>query len=102
MTDTEILLTGYARLPKGITAAELYKTVGIAVLVDRKTGIILDIECSLATDLAKEFVSRLAKGHNLKEFQKIEKEFDKHYYGSAKKAIITAIKSCCDQYNQIL
>jgi hypothetical protein len=102
LTDSEILITGYARLPKGITAAELYKTVGIAVLVDKETGVILDIECSLATNLARQFVRRIAKGHNLNNFESIEKEFDKHYYGSATKAITSAIKSCSDKYNQIL
>lgn len=102
MSENEILLTGYARLPKGITATEIYGSVAIGILADIKTGTIMDIECSLVTGLARNFVRRLVKGHNLKEFDKIEAVFTKHYYGSAEKALITAIKRCCDKYIQII
>lgn len=102
MTENEILLTGYARLPKGITATEIYGSVAIGILADQQTGTIMDIECSLVTELARNFVRRLVKGHNLLEFEKIEAEFTKHYYGSAEKALITAIKRCCDKYKQII
>jgi len=102
LSGNEILLTGYARLPKGITATEIYGSVAIGILADKKTGTIMDIECSLVTELARNFVKRLVKGHNLKEFDKIEAVLTKHYYGSAEKALITAIKRCCDKYNQII
>lgn len=102
MLEDEILLTGYARLPKGITATEIYGSVAVGILANVKTGEILDIECSLVTDLARNFVRRIVKGHNLLAFDKIEDVFSKHYYGSAEKALVTAIKRCCDKYIQII
>lgn len=98
----EILLTGYAMLPKGITATKLYGVVAVGILVDKKTGIILDFECSLTTELAKKFINKLVVSHTLREFEYIEEIIQNHYHGSAQKAIITAIKSCCNQYYQIL
>ncbi len=98
----EILLTGYAMLPKGITATKLYGVVGIAVLVEKETSVILDFECSLATNLAKEYVKKLVVGSKLKEYEKIEERIINHYHGAAQKAIATAIKSCSAQYYQLL
>jgi len=98
----EILLTGYAMLPKGITATKLYGVVGVAVLVEKETSVILDFECSLATNLAKEYVKKLVIGCRLKEYEKIEEKILTHYHGAAQKAIVTAIKSCSSQYYQII
>jgi hypothetical protein len=102
LLENEILLTGYARLPKGITATEIYGSVAVGILADIKTGEIIDIECSLVTDLARNFVRSIVKGHNLLEFDKIEAVFAKRYYGSAEKALVTAIKRCSDKYIQII
>jgi len=52
--------------------------------------------------LARNFVKRIVKGHNLLEFDKIETVFTKRYYGSAEKALVTAIKRCSDKYIQII
>lgn len=89
-------------MPKGITATEIYGSVAVGILADIKTGEIIDIECSLVTNLARNFVRSIVKGHNLLEFDKIEKVFAKRYYGSAEKALITAIKRCSDKYIQII
>lgn len=102
MLENEILLTGYARLPKGITATEIYGSVAVGILANIETGEILDIECSLVTDLARNFVRKIVKGQNLNEFDKIEAIFTKRYYGSAGKALVTAIKRCADKYSQII
>ena len=35
-----VLFSGYAKVPVGITAAEVYKVIGLVVVVDVETGII--------------------------------------------------------------
>jgi hypothetical protein len=102
MSENEILVTGYARLPQGITATELYSIVAVGLIVDRESGVILDADCSLVTDVAKSFVRRLLKGHNLSDMEEIERLFTKHYFGSAKKALITAVKTCQEKYKTII
>lgn len=54
MERTEIFVTGYAKLPQGITAAELYSIIAVGMLVDRNTGVIGDVDCTLATDMGKK------------------------------------------------
>ncbi|BEP30183.1 DUF3870 domain-containing protein [Helicovermis profundi] len=101
MKRENIIVTGYAKLPGGLTATELYKVVGVAILVNRKTGLIKEIECSLATNLAKEYVKDIIVGRKLNDISIIEKDFELNYFGSAKKAIISAIKIASEKFNQI-
>ncbi len=98
MTE-DILLSGYAKLPSNTTAEELYKNLVIVVEVNPKTGIIDRVECSLATRLAREFVSSLMVDYNLeKGINPLIKLFEEKYVGSARKAIITALKVLNERY----
>jgi hypothetical protein len=97
----EVFVTGYAKLPQGITASELYTVICVGILVDKETGIILDAECSLVTSLAKRVFKELVVNKNLNDIESIEAGFVKHYYGSAKKALISAMRTCHEKLNQI-
>lgn len=97
----EVFVTGYAKLPQGITASELYTVICIGLLVDKETGIILDAECSLVTNLAKSVFKSLVVDQDLNDIEAIEAGFLKHYYGSAKKALISAMRTCHEKLNQI-
>ncbi len=101
MENNEILVTGYAKLPQGITATELYTIVGMSILLERNTGLILDLDCTLATQVARDFVKRIVVGKNLTNLEDIENCFEKNYFGSAKKALISAIRTCNERYTQI-
>ncbi|MGM0378689.1 MAG: DUF3870 domain-containing protein, partial [Bacillota bacterium] len=101
MKNKEILLTGYAKLPSGITAKELYEVVAMALVVDYNTGMILKVDSTLATDVAKDFVKKLTINKNINNIEKIELSFEKYYYGSARNALVSSLKSCKHQYDQI-
>ncbi|MGX8797025.1 DUF3870 domain-containing protein [Fusibacter sp. JL298sf-3] len=102
MDTTQIFVTGYAKLPHGITAKELYSVIAVGLVVERHTGVIIDSDCSLATDLAKNFVKRILVGTNLNDMDAIEKRIKTYYFGSAKKAITSAVKTCGEKYRQIM
>ncbi|MBN2797051.1 MAG: DUF3870 domain-containing protein [Clostridia bacterium] len=97
----EVFVTGYAKLPQGITASELYTVICVGLLVDKNTGIILDAECSLVTSLAKRVFNSLVVERDLRQIDAIEQDFVDHYYGSAKKALISAMRTCHEKFNQI-
>lgn len=97
----EVFVTGYAKLPQGITASELYTVICVGLLVEKETGIILDAECSLVTDLAKKVFKTLVINRDLRDIEAIEKNIVEHYYGSAKKALISAMRTCQEKLNQI-
>ncbi|MGB9867627.1 MAG: DUF3870 domain-containing protein [Bacillota bacterium] len=98
-SGTGIFITGYARLPQGITAAELYHVLGIGVEVDPATGVITDADCTLATAVGRNFFRKLVVGYNLEHgIEPLVKEFECRYHGSAKKTIIAALKVVNQRY----
>ena len=48
-SNERVLFSGYAKLPVGITAAEMYKVIGVIVVVDMKSGLIVKADCTLAS-----------------------------------------------------
>lgn len=93
-----VLFSGYAKLPTGITASEMYKVVGIIVTINIETGMIMEADCTLATALARKHVARLLVGTSMKNGpDKILHLIDQTYQGSAKKALITAIRIIYDK-----
>jgi hypothetical protein len=98
--ESKVLFAGYARLPAGITASELYKLVGIVVLVDVNTGIILEADCTLATDVARRHVSNSIVGYDLNRgCEPLQQKLDRVYQGGAKKAVIMVIRVIYDKYS---
>lgn len=99
MDTNLVLFSGYAKLPAGITASELYKTVAITVLVNVNTGLIIEADCTLATHLASKHISHAINGYNLNDGpEPLCHTIDRIYQGNAKKAITTAIRIICDKY----
>ncbi|MDU2065971.1 MAG: DUF3870 domain-containing protein [Sporomusaceae bacterium] len=93
-----ILFSGYAKLPTGITASEMYKVVGIIVTINVDTGVIVEADCTLATALARKHVAQILVGSSLKNGpDKILRTIDQTYQGSAKKALITAVRIIYDK-----
>ena len=94
-----VLFSGYAKLPEGITATELYKVIGLVVVIDVNTGVIKEADCTLATQLASRQVSGVLIGHNISNgIEDLQRDMDNKYQGSAKKAISTAIRIIFDKY----
>jgi hypothetical protein len=94
-----VLFSGYAKLPTGITASELYRLVGIIVVVDVNTGVIEEADCTLATVLARRHVINAIVGYNLHSgVEPLQQLLDKVYQGGAKKAITTALRIIYDKY----
>lgn len=100
MDTNEIFVTGYAKLPQGITATEMYTVIAVGMLVDANTGVIIDVDCSLITSVARNFVKKLMCGRNINDLDKIEAVFNDKYHGSARKALISAFKTCNEKYLQ--
>lgn len=94
-----VLFSGYAKLPTGITATELYRVIGLVILVDMETETILEADCTLATQVARKHVSETLVGQCLKNGpEPLVRLVDQVYQGSAKKAIITALRISYDKY----
>lgn len=97
--DETIFITGHAKLPAATTAEKLYEVIAIGVEVNSKTGIIIDGDCTLATNVGKSFFKKITTGYCLSNgIEPLISIFEKRYYGSARKAIITALKIVYDKW----
>lgn len=101
MDNREILITGYAKLPQGLPASDMYTTIALGLVVDRETGEILDVDCSMATQIARDFVKQLLQHQNINELEGIEEAFNTRYFGSARKSLILAVRACSEKYRKI-
>lgn len=101
MEKNEIFITGYAKLPQGITATELYTVIAVGMLIDYDTGIIEDVDCTLATEMAKKFVKHLVVGKSIYDLDTLETIFNEKYHGSAKKALLSAMRIINEKYVNI-
>jgi len=99
LDDNAVLFSGYAKLPSGITASEFSKIIGICVLINVETSIILEADCTLATNLARNHVAGILTGYNLADGpESLIRRVERLYQGNAKKAIITAIRIIYEKY----
>lgn len=97
--DSSVLFSGYAKLPSGITASEFSKIIGICVLINVDTGVIVEADCTLATNLARNHVAGIITGYNFNDGpDALIRRVERLYQGNAKKAIITAIRIVYEKY----
>ncbi len=95
-----IYISGISKLPTGMPSENVYKSVDVALIINKKTGIIENTSITLLTDVASDFLRSLIVGFNIRETD-IEVLFDEireRYHGSAQKAIIVAIKKIAEKY----
>lgn len=102
LKEKEIFISGYAKPPENTTAAQLYKIIAVGLRVERETGVIIEADCSMITDVSKSFVRNALQGRNLLQIEDIEEMFNDNYFGSAKKALLTALKNCHLRYCAVL
>ncbi len=97
--DGTVYVTGYSKLPEGISAAVMYEVMVIGLEVEVKTSKIVDVDCSLALSLSKKILRNIMIGRSLEgDIADIVAQIKLRYHGSAQKAIIAALKSAFERY----
>lgn len=97
-----ILLAGYAKLPSNTTASKMFDQLVLVADVDFESGVILDVDCSMATELGRRFVLTMMKGYNLNRgMEALLEEVNLKYFGHLKRALLTAIREVGQQYAEL-
>lgn len=96
-----IFITGYAKLPNGITVTELYNEMVMGVILNRHSGEIKDVECSFITSTAKKYTRELLIGRNLNDAKEIMRDIEDNYFGMAKKSFMAVLMNCYERYKMI-
>lgn len=96
---SSLFISGYAKLPEGITASEMFRVVGIGLEVERETGVIVAADCTLATGVGRRFFEQIVKGRRLvDDFPLLIDEVEERYHGNAQKALVTALRIARDKF----
>lgn len=99
MEEQSLLFTGYAKFPARTTADEIYHYLCVSLEVERDTGEILAADCTLVTELSREFFTRIIRGYSLHhDFACIEEVMEDRYQGNARRALLTAMRRIREQY----
>ncbi|HEY4579336.1 MAG TPA: DUF3870 domain-containing protein [Savagea sp.] len=94
-----IFIAGYARLPQGMAAKNVYDTLTVTAEIDRKYGVILATSCTLATEQGRNYVDHLLRGYSLKDgIEAPLAHLKAHYLGKAGNALQSALKDVHKQY----
>jgi len=98
---TTVLLSGYAKLPANVTSSKLYDQFVVVVTVNMSTGVVLDADCTLSTELSRRFISGMIRGYNMEQgIDHLIGELDKKFYGNTKRAVCTALKMVQEKYGE--
>lgn len=62
-----VFIAGHSRLPSGMAAKSIYETLTITAEIDKKYGVIVALNCTLATEHGRDFIQRLLRGYSLNE-----------------------------------
>lgn len=97
-----VFLSGYAKLPDNTTAQKLYNHLVLVVTVQFPQGIILDADCTMATELGRRFIRELLTGYDLHQGpDALAETLNRTYYGHLRKALQTCFKGICAQFSEI-
>ncbi|MCD8116286.1 MAG: DUF3870 domain-containing protein [Oscillospiraceae bacterium] len=98
----QVLLSGYAKLPSNTAAQKMYDQLVVVANVDFESGIVLEVDCTMATDLGRRFVSTMMRGYDLNRGpEPLLDAITAKYYGHLKKALLTAVKEICQHYSDL-
>lgn len=96
-----VFIAGHARLPSGMAAKNMYETLTITAEIDKKYGVIVAANCTLATAHGREFVQHLLRGHSLQDgIDRPVDEVKEHYLGKAGNALASALNDLYKHYEQ--
>lgn len=99
MKPDTILCVGYARLPEGMTAEEVYKIFGVGLEIETQSKVIIRAQTTCATVLGDDFITRFFIGRNIEtDFNDCIDNINKHYRGIGVKAILAASKKAYNEY----
>lgn len=95
-----IFFAGKARPSEGLTAEKLYGILTIGLEVDMENGVILDADCTLSTEVAKNFFKKIVVGYSFqKGIDPLLKILTDRYHGDVGRALGAALKNIYREYS---
>ena len=100
--ETTILVVGQAKPSKEDAIYNLHGEFYISLVLNRKTGEILEMDCNTILEVTKNFVASMLIGKSLKDDVPImEKEIKERYFALTQKPLIACIKDAHNRYMMV-
>ncbi|MGB9839570.1 DUF3870 domain-containing protein [Thermovenabulum sp.] len=97
-----IYIVGNSKSQQNNPITHIYNVFFIGFVVDKSTGLILDVDASFILQSSINFIKSLFVGRSMDEdINSIIEEIEARYFGSSQKAIIVAFKDAHKKYHQI-
>lgn len=97
--EKNVLVAGFAQLPKGTPLFETQKVIGCILVIDTETDVIKKATFTFIQELTNEFSSSLILGYSIvEEIDTIVKSMEDKLIIPPQKAVIQAVISARNRY----
>lgn len=98
----QILVVGQAKPSREDAIYNLHGEFYISLVVERKSGIIADMECNTILAVTRDFVSSMLIGKSLKtDMSELEKDIRERYFALTQKPLIACLKDAHNRYMMV-
>lgn len=99
LTRDKLYIAGNAKPNSGNPITYVYDRLILVLIIDKKTGEILDTDLNSVCELTKQFIKELLVGYSLMhDLDVMIHELQTRYFGLSQKTIIACLK---DAYNKM-
>lgn len=94
-----VYFISYAQLPENISAKKVVGTIGLGIVVDFYTDVIVDTSCTLITEEAREFLKSIIVGYNVSEgIDELLDEIKFRFNGQSQKSVCVVLRDVHRKY----
>ena len=98
-SNNMIMVSGYAPAPRGTSFQNLYRSLGVIMIDDIETDIVIDAEFTFVTTLANDFFSEFMQGIDLKiNINELAEDIKARCWAPSTEALIACVKIAIKRY----
>ncbi|MBN6185452.1 DUF3870 domain-containing protein [Aneurinibacillus sp. BA2021] len=95
----QILVAGFAQLPKGTPIYEMQKTIACVLIVDKESAVITQASFSFIMDITRDYIRSLVEGRSIKNgIEHIVKDIEDYFHVPPQRAVIQSLRSAYERY----
>lgn len=98
----QVCIVANAHLDQRNPMYHVHEKLILVLVVERKTGVILDCDVNVVCNLTRQFIQAIFLGMNLEQdINKIRDSIQENYFGMSAKALVTAARAARSKYLEI-
>lgn len=99
MEPETLYIVGESRTNLDNAITKMYGSFYIAFEMEAQTGKVVDLGCTHSLEITERFLRKIFIGHSIEsDYNELEKELTRRYYGSSQKAVLASMKDAHKKY----